>query len=161
MTVTERQAESPEPATRRRRDGLMIVILVITLIGLADAAYLTYEHYNGLTGLICLGGHHGHSSCQTVQSSTWSELDGVPVALLGLIGYAVLLASLPFRNDLAKAFGFCVALIGFGFSAYLTYREVFTIKAICEWCVGSAICLTLLMILTGWRFLRGDPAAPA
>ena len=52
--------------------------------------------------------------------------------------------------------GFGVALTGFGFSAYLTYREIFTIKAICEWCVSSAILMTILVILTGIRFLRAD-----
>lgn len=139
----------------------MIVIVVLSVIGLGIAGYTTYEHYTGLKDLICLGGHHGKSSCATVQSSQWSELDGVPVAVLGLVGYFVLLVSLAFRGELPRAFSFLVALIGFGFSAYLTYREVFSIKQICEWCVGSAICLTLLMILTGWRFLRGDPAAPA
>ena len=48
-------------------------------------------------------------------------------------------------------------MIGFGFSMYLTYREIFTIKAICEWCVSSAILMTILVILTGIRFLRADP----
>lgn len=155
--ATRPAAAPPEPPTRRRRDVLLIAIAVIGAIGFLDAAYLTYEHYNGLKGLLCVGGHHGHSSCQTVQSSTYSELGGVSVAVLGLIGYFVLLGSLAIRGDLGKAIGFMTALIGFGFSAYLTYRELFTIHAICEWCVGSAVCLTLLMLLTGARFLRGDP----
>ena len=47
---------------------------------------------------------------------------------------------------------------GFGFSAYLTYRELFSIHAICEWCVSSAVIMTILMCLSIWRFLRGDPA---
>lgn len=149
--------EAGDEPVRRRRDALLIAILVIGVIGLLDASYLTYEHYNGLKGLLCVGGHHGHSSCQTVQSSVYSKLDGVSVAVLGLIGYVVLLGSLAIRNDIGRAIGFMVALIGFGFSAYLTYRELFSIHAICEWCVGSAVCLTLLMILTGVRFLRGDP----
>ena len=156
MTVTASQAE-PAERPARRRDGLKLAITVFAVIGLIIAAYTTYEHYNGFAALICLGGSHGHSSCQTVQSSVWSELDGIPVAVLGLVGYFVLLVSLAFRGDLARAFAFCVALIGFGFSAYLTYRELFTIKAICEWCVGSAICMTILMVLTGIRFLRGEP----
>ena len=159
MTTATRPAPASSPG-RTGASALTIAILVVALIGLADAAYLTYEHYNGLSGLLCLGGHHGHSSCTTVQSSTYSKLDGVSVALLGLIGYVALLATLPFRGDLFKAAGFGIALIGFGFSAYLTYREVFTIKAICEWCVGSAICMTLLVILTGIRFLRAGPATP-
>ena len=54
-----------------------------------------------------------------------------------------------------------LTLGGFGFSAYLTYREVFTIHEICEWCVSSAVIMTILMCLSVWRFLRGDAVQPA
>jgi uncharacterized membrane protein len=150
-----------EFAAPRRRDPLWTAILVVTLIGLADAAYLTYVHYHGFSALACVGGHNGHSSCETVQSSQWSRLDGVPVALLGLIGYVTLLTtvlvSLWIKSELLRAISFGVALIGFGFSAYLTYREAASIHAYCEWCLGSAVCLTILAVLTGIRFVRGEP----
>ena len=48
---------------------------------------------------------------------------------------------------------------GFGFSAYLTYRELFTLHKICEWCVGSACLMTMMMCLAVWRFLRGGSFA--
>ena len=47
-----------------------------------------------------------------------------------------------------------LALSGFGFSAYLTYRELFTIDAICQWCVASAVVMTALAVLTTWRLVR-------
>jgi uncharacterized membrane protein len=50
--------------------------------------------------------------------------------------------------------GALTSLIGFGFSAYLTYRELFTIDAICQWCVASAIVMTLLAVVTTARLLR-------
>ena len=51
-----------------------------------------------------------------------------------------------------------LALVGFGFSAYLTYRELFSIHAICEWCVSSAVIMTLLLLGATVRYLRGaDP----
>jgi uncharacterized membrane protein len=149
---------------RPPRDRLARAILVVTIIGLLDAAYLTYVHYKGFQALACFGGSAKHpSSCQTVQSSVWSRIDGVPVALLGLIGYVMLLGSLPLAarrdtGELGRAAGFGVALIGFCFSAYLTYREAFSIHSYCEWCLGSAVCLTILTVLTGIRFLRGAPA---
>ena len=59
--------------------------------------------------------------------------------------------------ELGRITGFAIALIGFLFSAYLTYREVFTIKAICQWCVSSAILMTVLMILTAIRVIREEP----
>ena len=50
---------------------------------------------------------------------------------------------------------------GFGFSAYLTYRELFTLHKICEWCVSSAIIMTIMMCMSLWRFLRGGADLPA
>lgn len=157
-TTAEHPRGKSRPAVGKV-DILFIAILVIAILGLLDAAYLTYEHYAGLKGLLCVGGHGGHSSCQTVQSSTWSRLAGIPVAVLGLAGYAVILASLAIRGELGRAIGFGTALIGFGFSAYLTYREAHSIHAYCEWCLGSAAAMTILMVLTGIRFLRADPPA--
>lgn len=139
-----------------RRDWLTIAILVIALIGTAEASYLTFVHYYGLKALACVGAHNGVSSCEQVQSSVYSKLAGIPVAVLGLLGYVSILGSLKIKGELGRGAGFCVALIGCGFSLYLTYREVFTLKEICEWCVGSAILMTILAVLTGIRFLRGD-----
>jgi uncharacterized membrane protein len=102
--------------------------------------------------------------CETVQSSVYSKLAGVPVAVLGLAGYIVILLTLAIRNDLGRVIAFGTALIGFLFSMYLTYRELFTIKAICQWCVSSAVLMTLLTILTAIRALRvesGEPLPPA
>jgi len=152
-------AATPGAARRTARaDRLMIAILVIAVIGTLEASYLTYIHYHGLGGLLCFGKNSGHSSCEQVQSSVYSKLAGVPVALLGLLGYITILVTLFFKGELARAAGFGVALIGCGFSMYLTYREVFTLKEICEWCVASACLMTLLAILTAARYLRaGSP----
>lgn len=99
---------------------------------------------------------------EKVQTSRYSELAGVPVALIGLIGYVVILASLLAPDD--ERFRFLTAALtlgGFGFSVYLTYREVFSIHAICEECVSSAIIMTVMMCLSIWRYLRGDVNAGA
>lgn len=165
MSAVAQSAAQPVSRAARGRDPLVIAILVFTTIGFLDAAYLTYVHYKGFAALACFGAHSGHSSCETVQSSAWSELAGVPVALLGLLGYIGLYVSYyvaaRLDGELGRGIGFCIALIGCGFSLYLTYRELYSIHAICEWCVGSAVCMTALAILTGVRFLRGDPAAAA
>ncbi len=93
---------------------LQIAILVLCILGICDAGYLTYIHYAGLKPICNLGG-----GCEKVQSSQYSKLDGIPVALLGLIGYIAMLIALPLRTELARAAGFGIALIGFGFSMYL------------------------------------------
>jgi uncharacterized membrane protein len=136
-------------ATGDRR--LRIVIGVLCVIGIGVAGYLTYTHYAGLK-VLCLSS----GGCETVQTSVYSKLDGIPVAVLGLAGYIGILFTLFIRNELARAAGFGLALVGFLFSMYLTYRELFTIKAICQWCVASAVLMSLLAIVTAVRFLRDD-----
>jgi len=146
----EATAGHGDTADRRLRTA----IAVLSLIGIGMATYLTYVHYDGLK-VLCLSG----GSCETVQSSSYAKLGGVPVAVLGLAGYIAILLSLAVRGDSGRVAGFGIALTGFGFSAYLTYRELFTIKAICQWCVGSAVLMTALAILTAVRALReGAPA---
>jgi uncharacterized membrane protein len=154
--VTTTTAVGSAPAARQRDTTdrrLRIAILALSLIGLGVAGYLTYVHYEGLK-VLCLSS----GGCETVQASKYAKLDGVPVALLGLIGYIGILGSLLVRGDFGRVAGFGIALIGFGFSMYLTYRELFTIKAICQWCVSSAVLMTLLVILTLIRVLRTDPS---
>lgn len=125
---------------------------VLTAIGLGVASYLTYVHYAGIKPVCTAGG-----SCAKVQTSIYSELAGVPVALIGLIGYVVILGSLlaP-ENETTRFATVAFTVVGFGFSAYLTYRELFSIHAICEWCASSAVIMTIIMCLAVWRFLRGD-----
>jgi uncharacterized membrane protein len=136
---------------------LVIAIAVVAALGVAVAGYLTYVHYAGVKALCVAGG----GGCEKVQTSAYSKLAGVPVALLGLIGYLALLASLGLRGENGRFAGAVIALIGFGFSAYLTYREIFTIKAICQWCVASAVLMTLLAVLTTLRLLGGERRAEA
>jgi uncharacterized membrane protein len=141
-----------------RADRPRIALIALTVIGVGLASYLTYVHYAGLNNLLC---GKGGGTCAKVQSSQYSKLAGVPVALIGLIGYIVILCSLLVRQDDRTRFATSAfTLGGFGFSAYLTYREVFSLEQICEWCVGSAVLMTILMVLSAWRYLRGD-APPA
>ena len=128
-------------------------MIAITLLGVAVAGYLTYIHYAGIRPLC---GKNG-GSCEIVQTSEYSKLAGVPVALIGLIGYVAILASLLVpENETSRLATVAFTVVGFGFSAYLTYREQFSIHRICEWCVSSAVLVTVLMCLAIWRFLRGD-----
>lgn len=131
------------------------VMLVLSVIGLGVATYLTIIHYAGINPACTAG-----QSCVKVQTSVWSKLDGVPVALLGLIGYIGITATLlaPDREE-ARLATLGLTLVGCAFSGYLTYRELFSIHAICEWCVSSAVILTLLLIGAAIRYVLGAPAA--
>jgi uncharacterized membrane protein len=133
---------------------LRIAVAVLALAGIAVAGYLTWVHYADLDP-ICAGGGGG---CEEVQNSDYAELAGVPVALLGLIGYASILASLALPADAGRFAGAMLAFVGFGFSAWLTYVELFEIDAICQWCVASAVIMTALAVLTSLRVVAPRPA---
>lgn len=115
-------------------------------VGLAIAAYLTVVHYTGAEAACFIA--HG---CTVVQTSDYATLAGVPVAVLGLGGYAAILAALAADARTAAAL---VALIGAGFSGWLTYVEVARLDAICAWCVASAACMAALAVLTSTRLVR-------
>ena len=137
--------------------ALRRVMIVLAILGFGVATYLTVVHYGGFKVICSSKGN----PCEQVQTSVYSHVLGIPVALLGLIGYILILAAL-FAPDteLSRVAVLGVTLFGFGFSAYLTYREVFTLKEICEWCVSSAILLTLLFILSAWRYIAGPSQPP-
>ncbi len=133
--------------------ALRITLTVLTVIGLGVASYLTYVHYSGIKPVCTAGG-----SCLKVQTSVYSKLAGVPVALIGLLGYIGILGSLLVpESENSRLATMAFTLVGFGFSAYLTYRELFTIHAVCEWCASSAGIMTIMMCLSIWRFLRSAP----
>jgi uncharacterized membrane protein len=125
---------------------LTVVVAVLSLVGTAIAGYLTWVHYAELQPF-CVGGSGG---CEQVQSSPYAELAGVPVAVLGLAGYLAVLASLGLPDRSVTAF---IALVGAGFSAYLTYVEVAVIDAVCQWCVASAVIMTAVAVGSVARLL--------
>jgi uncharacterized membrane protein len=137
--------------------NLRRVMVLIAVLGLALASYLVYVHYSG-TPPACTAGN----ACLKVQTSVYSKIAGVPVALIGLIGYIGIVLSLlvPDRDEVRLA-TLVMTVIGVAFSGYLTYRELFTLKTICEECATSAVLMLLLFLGAGTRYVLGDPAAPA
>ena len=128
----------------------------LCITGIGVAGYLTYVHYAGLHP-VC-GTSHG---CETVQTSSYAYLAGIPVALLGLITYALIMAAAQTRTASGFLASYLLTLIGAGFSLYLTYRELFTIHALCSWCVSSAIVFTLLAAVGTVQAVRADGAVAA
>ena len=124
----------------------------VALAGLGIAAYLTVVHYSGGEPVCAIA--HG---CAVVQSSEYSELAGVPVAVLGLLGYLGVLAALARDGEGGRTAAAFLSLAGHGFSAWLTYVEVGVLHAVCIWCVGSAVCMAVLAALTVARLLRLEP----
>jgi uncharacterized membrane protein len=133
----------PTEATLRR------AIVFLSVIGLGVATYIAVVEGSGGTPACVAGG----GGCETVAKSSYSHIAGINIAVFGMIGYVLLFISAFFRNDLARLGGFAVALGGFGFSVYLTYLELYVINAICQWCVASAILMTIIFILSALRLI--------
>jgi uncharacterized membrane protein len=127
---------------------LRVASAAVATVGLGIAVYLTIVHYAGSSPVCAIS--HG---CETVQKSRYSEVAGVPVALLGLLGYVGILVSLLRDDELWRTVTAVLALAGFAFSAWLTYAEIALLDAICIWCVASAICMTVLTILSAVRMI--------
>ncbi len=125
----------------------------VALAGLGIAGYLTVVHYTGGTPVCAVA-----DGCAAVQQSDYAALAGVPVAVLGLAGYLAVVAALVRDGEAWRTAAAFLSLVGLGFSAWLTYVEVGVLRAICIWCVGSAVCTALLAALTVARMLRPQAA---
>jgi uncharacterized membrane protein len=118
-----------------------------SVVGGAVAAYLTYVHYAHISPICTTGG------CEKVQSSSYAELAGVPVALLGLIAYAAIFVTTLFRGVTAAFAGAVLALGGVAFSGYLLWAQLARIHAICQWCVGNDVIIAVVAVLCVARML--------
>ena len=165
MNVTQRAADrrsAPTGPRSRPRPVIWMLVSAVLIIGLvADAAYLTWVHYQP-QALVCAV----NGGCHTVQNSRYAMLGPVPVAALGLAMSVVLLALSALRwrwPSLAPAVS--IAMVGLLVGAvvyygYLTHIELNVLHAICQWCVLSAVLTVALLVTEGvglWRQL-GDIA---
>ncbi len=134
---------------------LRAAIAVLALVGGGIAAYLVYTRYSG-SSIFCQTG-----GCETVQNSKYSEVASIPVAVLGLIGYGALLVTAAVPGPTSAALGVVCAVIGVTFSAYLLYAQLVLIDAVCQWCVGNDVVISLVAAACLWRFLREQLATSA
>ncbi|HTO73804.1 MAG TPA: vitamin K epoxide reductase family protein [Gemmatimonadales bacterium] len=121
---------------------------LLSLCGALLAAYL-YLYKTGRIGTLACG----TGSCEMVQFSPYAQVLGVEVSLIGLLGYLVLLIcsiaalqAAPDQRPASVRALFILSGLGVAFSAYLTAIELFVLHAICRWCVGSAVIITLIFI---------------
>lgn len=122
-------------------------VALVALAGAAVAGYLTYVHYQP-DALICTSG----GGCETVQDSSYAELVGIPVALLGLLAFLAVLALVAWDSELARTLAAAIALTGVGFAVYLLVLQAFVIDAWCVWCLANDVLIVpLLAVLTVWR----------
>ena len=125
-------------------------IALLALIGFFIASYLWLYKIGAIGVLKC-----GSGACEAVQTSPWAVLLGVPVALYGVVGYAVLflVALVGAQPAFARRRAPTVLLAalasgGLIFTLYLTYLELAVIHALCRWCVGSAVVITVIWVVS-------------
>ncbi|MEV4508898.1 vitamin K epoxide reductase family protein [Dactylosporangium sp. NPDC049525] len=133
--------------------------LVLAVLGLAVSVYLTIEHYTASTTLACPD--TGALNCLKVTTSEQSKLFGVPVAVLGLVYFAVMLAlSLLWRTPRrdVRLGRLAFSAVGVLFVAWLVYAELFTLDAICLWCTAVHVLAIGLFAVTALGTAYADPA---
>lgn len=129
--------------------------IALTILGLLVSIYMTVYKLTSNDSM-CLGS----GDCSTVNASRYSEVNGIPVAAIGIIGYAAILALLYLetRTRFYKQNGtliiFGMALTGFIFTVWLVYVEIELLKAICPFCVTSQVAMTLIFILAVTRLVK-------
>ena len=138
---------------RRARDFWpRIAAAILALVGIGVTGYLVWERYHGNAPVCALGG-----GCLTVQRSEWATVAGIPVAIMGLLAYIGMLVCALVPRQIAALGSLFLSLLGVMLSGYLTYLELFSIHAVCEYCVTSAIVVTLLLVVSAIRLMRVDP----
>ena len=129
-----------------------IAAVLLSLVGALDSAYLGWLKISGSVAACSNIG-----DCEAVNSSRYAEIAGVPIALLGLLAYLAILALLlieprlpNWKEGLRLAF-FGFTLAGTLYSVYLTYIELAVLRAICPYCVVSAVVMVGLFMIALYR----------
>lgn len=141
-----------------RTTGRIDATFVVAVVGLVLSAYLTVEHYTSPAVLACPEG--ATINCAKVTSSPWSEILGIPVAVLGLVYFVAmtcLLTPTAWRRphlDLVRVAG---AALGVLMALYLIWVELFRVDALCLWCTGVHLTTLVLLGTVLWRTTAERP----
>jgi len=151
--MTPAVALAPATATRPR---FTWVICALALVGVALSAYTLHLHYKPSGDSFCDIGDT--FNCDIVNQSIYSVFLGIPVSVIGLVGYILLIALTFMRSRAASWLLFAAALAALGFSLYLTYIEARLLGTWCLLCLGSLAMITGIAIFSALRLRR--PASP-
>jgi uncharacterized membrane protein/thiol-disulfide isomerase/thioredoxin len=143
-----------------KADALPWIVPLLALLGLVVAIYLSYVEVAQVKA-VC--GPIGE--CNLVQSSAYAQLLGIPIAVLGVLSYVSVLILWagqrqlpPNKNGISFTLLVALAIFSTIFSIYLTVLELFVIRAVCAWCLSSAIISTLIMIIAVNALVERQPS---
>lgn len=130
----------------------------LAVLGLLVSFYLTWIKVSGGSAYCA-----GVGDCETVQSSVYSEMFGLPIALFGAGFYAIVLILTMVRRrvtqqqaEYALLGQLMLVVAGTLYSGYLTYLELYVLQAICPYCVVSALIVTLLLVLSVYDLIQDE-----
>lgn len=138
---------------------LYTIALIAAAIGFAVSGYSLSHHYSDSTETFC--DISSAFNCSTVNKSIYSEIAGVPVAAVGVLGYgllALLLANEKLKKEIK--YPFAASLIGLAFQGYLTYIEFGVLYTACLLCLTSQAVIATVALCTGILYFKGGPAKP-
>jgi len=137
------------------KNRLTQVAIALTIIGFLVSIYMTIYKLTS-NDAMCIGS----GDCHTVNASKYSEVNGIPVSMVGIVGYASLFGVLwlerkpGFFKDNGTMIFFGLSLIGFFFTIWLIFVEVVLLKAYCPFCITSQISMILIFILSVIRVVQ-------
>jgi uncharacterized membrane protein len=130
------------------RHGLSLAMALLALAGIVVSSVSLHHHFSTSATSYCDIGEN--FSCDIVNRSTYSVVMGIPVALIGILGYlAVLVFTTVFRSKAeTPAIVFVGSLVGLGFALYLTYIEAYVLATWCILCLSSLVLIFLITLLS-------------
>lgn len=123
-------------------------VIILAALGILISGYSWYNHYSTNAETFC--DISATFSCSTVNRSIYSEFAGIPVAAIGLAGYALLLA-LTLKKTVRWDLMFAAGILGTIFSLYLTWIEIAILKTFCVLCLISQADILAVTVISGWR----------
>jgi vitamin-K-epoxide reductase (warfarin-sensitive) len=128
---------------------LMLIIAVVAVAGIAVSSVSLYHHFGTSKTSFCTFGQS--FNCDIVNRSSYSTLFGVPVALIGIVGYLLILALATVYREKAETpvMLLIASACGLGFALYLTYIEKFALQAWCILCLSSLLLIFIEAVLGG------------
>lgn len=131
-----------------------IVLLIVAIIGFADATYLTVEHFRNVIPPCTTGG------CETVLTSQYSSVAGIPVSLFGAVFYLIIailmIIFLDTKKELAIRLSSLLSILGALASLYFIVLMVFVIKEFCQYCALSALTSLTIFAFSVYIFKKHE-----
>ncbi|HKD01102.1 MAG TPA: vitamin K epoxide reductase family protein [Terriglobales bacterium] len=133
---------------------IFLGIAVLAIMGTVVSSVSLYHHYGKDKTTYCDFGEN--FNCDIVNRSPYSTVFGIPVALIGMVGYLSLLALATFYREKAETPGMLLvgATLGLGFALYLSYIEAFVLGTWCVLCLSSLAAILLITVLSSVLFAR-------